>query len=114
MTRSAHQSAEASLKTVLLVFTGYSPDEHWLALLLDEAARHDAELPAILPRTTNEEERLFKLLDYAYIGARYDAKYEITQNELDYLSQRVKQLLDRTETICTEHLGRLKQTDQNG
>ncbi|MDD5598438.1 MAG: hypothetical protein PHV82_10870, partial [Victivallaceae bacterium] len=49
---------------------------------------------------TREEQTLFKLLEYAYIGARYDPAYGITREELEYLAERVKPLLDLTEKIC--------------
>jgi len=39
-----HQAAEHSLKTVLLVFTNYLPNEHWLGLLSSMAARNDSSL----------------------------------------------------------------------
>lgn len=103
-----HQTAEASLKLVLLVFSGYSPDEHWLGLLINAASQFDRQLVEILPQTTDEEERLFKLLDYAYIGARYDPKYAIIAKDLDVLADHVKQLLDRTQNTCVMKLGLLE------
>ena len=105
-----HQAAEAAYKTILLVFTGYSPNEHWLAELSRMAAMHDESILEILPQETDEGEegRLFKLLDYAYIGARYDPKYTITAEELDYLSACVRTLLDRTQSLCTAELERIK------
>ncbi|MFA6717262.1 MAG: HEPN domain-containing protein, partial [Victivallaceae bacterium] len=69
------QSAEHSLKTVLLVFTDYLPNEHWLRLLNPMAAGEDSSLAGIFPSETEEEEDRFKLLDEAYIGGRYDPKY---------------------------------------
>ncbi len=100
-----HQAAEASYKTVLLVFTGYSPDQHWLSVLADHASRHAPGIEAIIPQSgPNDEARLFKLLDYAYIGARYDAKYAITGDDLDELARRVKALLEHTETVCRAQL----------
>ncbi len=105
-----HQTAEALYKTILLVFTGYSPNEHWLAELARMAAMHDESILEIIPQETDEGEegRLFKLLDYAYIGARYDPKYTITAEELDYLSDGVRQLIERTESLCTTELKRIK------
>ncbi len=104
-----HQVAEAAYKTILLVFTGYSPNEHWLAELSRQASTHDETILEIIPQETNdEEERLFKLLDYAYIGARYDRNYSITAEELDYLSTCVRHLLDHTKELCTEELERIK------
>ncbi|MDD5599679.1 MAG: HEPN domain-containing protein [Victivallaceae bacterium] len=72
-----HQAAEHSYKTVLLVFTNYSPHEHLLALLGKMASGHDSGFKDIFPQDTREEQRLFDLLEYAYIGARYDPAYGI-------------------------------------
>ena len=36
-----HQSTEASYKTVLLVFTNYNPNEHWLAALSEMVVEED-------------------------------------------------------------------------
>ncbi|TVQ52807.1 MAG: HEPN domain-containing protein [Phycisphaerales bacterium] len=103
-----HQTAEAAYKTVLLVFTGYSPDQHWLAILADHASRHAPGIEDCIPQDgPNDESRLFKLLDYAYIGARYDAKYTITERELDELAGRVRALLEHTQAACTAELNRL-------
>ena len=95
-----HQAAEASLKTICLVFTNYNPNEHLLGLLCEMAAEHDAALNGVFPKETREERRRFELLDYAYIGARYDPDYRISKEDLEYLSARVKLLLDLTEKIC--------------
>ncbi len=95
-----HQTAEHSYKTILLVFTNYNPNEHLLGLLGNLATEYDIGLKDIFPRKTKEERDRFELLDYAYIGARYDPDYRISREELEYLSKRVKLLLDLTEKIC--------------
>jgi uncharacterized protein len=95
-----HQASEASYKAILLVFTNYNPNEHFLELLGSMAVKHDKALKNIFPRKTGREQKLFELLDYAYIGARYDASYMITKEELESLSARVKRLLTITEKIC--------------
>ncbi|MFA7184603.1 MAG: HEPN domain-containing protein, partial [Victivallales bacterium] len=95
-----HQVAEHSYKTVLLVFTNYTPSEHLLGLLGRMASKHNSAFKDIFPQETREEQRLFDLLEYAYIGARYDPAYGITREELEYLAERVKPLLDLTKKIC--------------
>jgi len=74
-----HQAAEHSYKAILLVFTGYNPNEHYLMVLGHMAGKHDRALRDIFPTKTAEQEELFNLLDYAYIGARYDPDYKITK-----------------------------------
>ncbi len=95
-----HQATEASYKTILLVFTNYNPNEHLLGLLGEMAVEHNQSLEDIFPKETKKQEELFELLDYAYIGARYDPDYKIAKEDLEYLSERVKLLLKITEEIC--------------
>lgn len=58
------------------------------------------ELAGILPRETQGQKKLFELLDYAYIGARYHDDYSITPQELKYLARCVELLRDQTEKSC--------------
>ncbi|GAG11334.1 unnamed protein product, partial [marine sediment metagenome] len=52
---------------------------HHLDILGDLAADYCPDLAGIIPRQTDEQKELFELLDYAYIGARYDHSYKITK-----------------------------------
>lgn len=99
-----HQAAEHSYKAILLVFTGYNPNEHYLMILGHMAGKHDRVLRDIFPRKTAEQEELFNLLDYAYIGARYDPKYRITKKQLEYLAERVRKLQRLTNKACKEKI----------
>ncbi|MHC4396935.1 MAG: HEPN domain-containing protein [Planctomycetota bacterium] len=99
-----HQAVEHSYKAILLVFTEYNPNEHYLMILSHMAGKYDRELRDIFPRKTAEQEELFNLLDYAYIGARYDPDYKITKKQLEYLSKRVKILQRLTKKICKEKI----------
>ena len=102
-----HQSAEAAYKTVLLVFTGYSPHEHYLNILGQMAAESDAAMGDIFPRDTEEARERLELLNYAYIGARYDPTYWIAEENLNLLAVCVGKLLDRTRQICEAEIERL-------
>ena len=42
------------------------------------------------------------LPNYAYIGARYDREYKITEEQLEQLAPCVKKLHEVTEKICKE------------
>ena len=95
-----HQATEHAYKAILLVFTEYNPNEHYLMILGHMAGKHDRALRDIFPRKTEEQEKLFDLLDYAYIGARYDPEYKITKKQLEYLAKRVKLLQRLTKKIC--------------
>ncbi|MHC4738706.1 MAG: HEPN domain-containing protein [Planctomycetota bacterium] len=95
-----HQTAEASYKAILLVFTGYNPNEHYLMILSHMAGKHNRALRDIFPKKTEEQEELFNLLDYAYIGARYDPDYKITKKQLECLAKCVGKLQKLTKKIC--------------
>jgi HEPN domain-containing protein len=99
-----NQSAEFAYKTVLLVFGNECPQEHHLDILGDLAADYCPELKGIIPREGKEEEKLFELLDYAYIGARYDRGYKITQDQLQQLAPCVQSLLEITERVCKKRI----------
>jgi predicted nucleotidyltransferase len=95
-----HQSAEHAYKTILLTFTLYNPNEHFLAILSKECEAHVPELKQLFPKTTEAEKDRFKLLEYAYIGGRYDPKYRISKEDLEILAKDVKELLEITKRVC--------------
>ena len=51
-----------------------------------------------------KQDELFELLDYAYIGARYDMHYKITKQQLEQLAPCVKKLHEVTEKLCREKI----------
>ena len=99
-----HQATEFASKTVLLIFGSECPQEHHLDILGKLAADYCPQLKGILPRETDEQKELFELLDYAYIGARYDMNYKITKEQLEQLAPCVKKLHEVTERICKEKI----------
>ena len=99
-----HQASEAAYKTILLVFTSYNPDEHLLEDLGSDARDFDQRLKNLFPQSTEEEEDRFRLLEYAYIGARYDYRYFISKEDLEILAKDVETLLKITEEICKKKI----------
>lgn len=99
-----HQTAERSYNAVILVFTGYKPHTHNLGKLRALSRDFSPELMAVFPNNSKKEKHLFKLLKKAYIDARYNKSYKITEEELAELVQRVKKLQTITERICKEKL----------
>ena len=95
-----HQATECYYTTFLLVFTDYRPKLHDIEELGDQASQIKRELRAVFPCSTEEEKRLFGLLQKAYLGARYKKSYVITQEELEYLAGRVKVLGSLVENLC--------------
>ena len=95
-----HQAVEHASKAVLLIFGGECPQEHHLDILGDLAADYCPELAGLIPRESESQKKLFELLDYAYIGARYDRHYKITKQQLEQLAPCVKKLHGVTEKVC--------------
>lgn len=102
-----HQSAESAYKALLLVYTNYAPYDHYL----DSADRQTREIlpdiEEIFPRKEKKDEDLFRLFDYAYIGARYDSKFDISKENLEYLAYCVKRLMSLTEILCKQKIQKL-------
>ena len=99
-----HQAAECSYKALLLVHTNYTPHNHFLIAMERERKETLPEMEEIFPCSNEAEKKRFDNFDYAYIGARYDTKFEISKDDLDYLSGRVKVLIELTEDICKKKL----------
>lgn len=99
-----HQSVEHFYVTILLVFTDYRPKEHDLQKL-DLKVRNCDKRFHIFHRKTMEEKHMFRLLQHAYIDARYKMdEYSITKEELEYLSHKVNKLKTLTEEICKQRI----------
>ena len=99
-----HQAAESCYKAILLVFSNYSPNEHLLKNLGQDSEQFYPELKDIFPKTTRKDQDRFKLLEYAYIGGRYDPRYVISKESLELLAKDVKKLIDLTNEICKEKI----------
>lgn len=99
-----HQTAESCYKAILLVFTNRMPREHFLEILDKEAQKHHAEIKNIFLRINKEDERHFKLLEYAYIGGRYDPSYRISEKELTILLIKINKLLETSKKICKKRI----------
>ena len=73
-------------------------------ILGDLAADYCPQLAGILSRETESQKELFELLDYTYIGARYDREYKITKEQLEQLAPFVQKLHKVTEGICKQKI----------
>jgi HEPN domain-containing protein/predicted nucleotidyltransferase len=101
-----HQATECYYVTFLLVITDSRPKTHDIEELGALACKVNAEISPAFPRSTEEEERLFTLLQKAYIDSRYDMDYVITQEELESLAGRVKVLAALTKELCEAEIAR--------
>ena len=99
-----HQAAENFLRTIPLVYILYGYKEHDLAFLMNECKKHTLEIYRAFPQDTDEERRLFKLLQDAYVQARYNKNFVVTRADIDALIPRIELLRDLTETVCKERI----------
>jgi predicted nucleotidyltransferase/HEPN domain-containing protein len=106
-----HQATERYFHTALLVFTAYKPKTHNLELLGKRCADLHPDLRGVFPLHTPDEIRLFKLLKAAYVDARYNTSYAVTQEELEILAGWVRELRDRVERVCAEKIEGLGKGD---
>ena len=83
----------------------YGYKEHDLDFLIKKCKPFTLELAKVFPRDTPEEERLFKLLQRAYIEARYNKKnFIVTKADSDALISKIELLRDITEKVCKEKI----------
>ncbi len=99
-----HQSAERFFGCTLLVTTNYLPKTHNLTRLRSLSNQHDCRYHDTFPGNTKFQRRCFSQLKNAYIEARYSEHYIITEEELNYLAERVKRLQALTEEVCQKKI----------
>lgn len=99
-----HQSAERVYHCALLVLTLYSPKSHKLNFLRSHAEEIAPELIAAWPRSDKFSRRCFELLRQAYVNARYSPHYEISDDELRWLAERVAALQALVGEVCERRL----------
>ena len=99
-----HQATENFIKTIPLVYILYGHKEHDLELLIEKCKPYTLELSKVFPRDTPEEERLFRLLQRAYVAARYNDDFVVTKEDIDALMPKVERLRDITEKICCDRI----------
>ena len=90
---------------ILLVVTIDSPKLHRLDKLRANAEGIDAKLIEAWPRDSRFARRCFARLTRAYVDARYSSAYEITDEELAWLVERIGALTDLVGQVCRERLG---------
>lgn len=109
-----HQTVERLYHCLLLTLTLYSPKSHRIKVLRSKAEEVDKRLVAVWPRDDRIARRRFELLSRAYVEARYSPNYAITNEELDWLLERVQLLQKAVATICKERLLGLPSGEDGG
>lgn len=107
------QTVEMCYTAIEMVFAHYNPHEHNLNILRKRVAGFDKRINDPFPLDTEAEVDLFHQLNFAYIGGRYrtEEEFPVDKEQLDYWVKETEKLLQTTETICKDHIDRLKQLE---
>ena len=89
-----HQATEQALRTMLKIGTGFHSNTHSIERLIRYAGMVSYLLPDVFPRKTEQDKRLFNLLQKAYIDTRYREDYKINVTELLFLTEKVRRIHD--------------------
>jgi predicted nucleotidyltransferase/HEPN domain-containing protein len=103
-----HQGTESLYHGVLLVCTFYTPHVHNLGFLRTQAERIDMRLVDAWPRELKADRARFEKLKEAYVKARYSKHYRISEDELQWLGERVEELGRAVHAICSERIALLE------
>ncbi|RWA75333.1 MAG: HEPN domain-containing protein [Mesorhizobium sp.] len=103
-----HQSIEQAYAAMLLVLTNYSPASHNIKFLRSLAEDQAQELAEAWPRDQQRFVAWFNILNEAYVKARYSRHFVITDEALQWLAERVSDLINRIEAICRSRLEKLR------
>lgn len=103
-----HQATERFYACLLLVLTNYKPHTHNLVQLNSLAISQNEKVTEVFPQDSQLHRRRFQLLKRAYVDARYSEHYEISEDDLQWLAERVRHLQTLTEQLCRERMESLE------
>ena len=99
-----HQATERFYHTLLLVVSNYRPKTHNIKRLHPLAIQYANEIASVFPQDSRFNRRCFNRLKRAYVDSRYSEHYEITADELEWLSGQVDTLSDIVKRACVSHI----------
>lgn len=109
-----HQATERAYACFLLVHTFYIPRSHNIKFLRSLAEDTDKRLTAAWPREQRPDRRRFELLKRAYVEARYSDQYDLTPEDLDWLTEGVRRLRDLVDAACRDRISVLQRGVDKG
>jgi predicted nucleotidyltransferase/HEPN domain-containing protein len=108
-----HQAVESAYACYLLTLTNYSPPSHNLKFLRGLSEDRDRRLVDIWPRDHQRFTAWYNILNEAYVKARYSKQFEISEEALAWLQERTAELHTLIETLCREHIEKLRQESKS-
>lgn len=98
------QAVELSIRGLILAWTGIECKTHSIRVLKKHLGRYAPQLCRYLPGGTEEEDKLLRILESAYLDGRYKEHYEVLPEALEVLRNRIHSLLDASvlafEELC--------------
>ncbi len=104
-----HQAIEQAYSTFLLVTTNYSPSSHNLKFLRRLSEGQRSELAKAWPQDQQRYKAWFKIVNEAYVKARYSPHFDITEEALRWLLKQANALIDEIEKICAVQLKKMSE-----
>jgi len=103
-----HQATERLYHCIFLVRTLYSPKTHNLNRLRALTEQLEPQLRAVWPMDSRLHKRAYNLLREAYIKARYSREFNISDEELAWLGERVALLQEVVRDLCNARIAELE------
>ena len=94
-----HQATEHGLQTILKTVAGLYITTHNIEKLISYCSMINYKISALFSRNNEKNERLFQLLQKAYIETRYKEQFLINAYELSKLKERVSNLQKLIQTF---------------
>ncbi|HCH71560.1 MAG TPA: nucleotidyltransferase [Ochrobactrum sp.] len=104
-----HQAIEQAYSTFLLVTTNYSPSSHNLKFLRRLSEGQRSELAKAWPQDQQRYKAWFKIVNEAYVKARYSPHFDICEEALRWLLKQANALIDEIEKICAVQLKKMSE-----
>lgn len=101
-----HQAVENFYSATLLVFSGYKPKTHNLAILRDYAKPYSKDLYFVfspLPQNGRENE-LFSILKRGYVEARYNDSFNVKAEDIPIIYDRALTISRIVKAICSDKI----------
>jgi|GEM_PF-1168330 len=98
------QAAETTFRSTSIALYGSERRTHSIRSLKRFNHRLAPQLNDIFPGGSPDEERLLELLEDAYLGARYNPDYRISEDEARSISVRVLRLLESAQAVFEERM----------
>lgn len=99
-----HQACERFYKAFLIAHSYLRPKHHLLQILGAMAKNRSREFVNVFPVNTPEDEESYKKLCKAYIEARYNRHFTVSEEQFEYMLTRTEILREVTTRECTARM----------